>query len=144
MGDVWVPDRAGSLEQVLGCLEIVEEEFSVLGYGQQRLEVCLTAAILVVGYTVALQGEEIPQVDIGMMQNYWSEGRDYAQRPHVPLTLVGCFKQTNGLTKTYVQPLAPITSSGIQVQRWLGRTIDKYNKMQVKKDPMFQAVQGRD
>ncbi|KAL7566422.1 hypothetical protein ACA910_000904 [Epithemia clementina (nom. ined.)] len=143
MVDVWVPDRAVTLEQVLGCLSILNEEFGTLGYGQQRLEICLTAALIVIGCTAALRGEEIPQVDIGMMRKYWSEGKTYTRKPHIPLTLVGRFKQTNGQTKTYIQPLALITSSGIQVQLWLGQMIDEYDKLHVKKGPMFRAIQGK-
>ncbi|KAL7561330.1 hypothetical protein ACA910_018525 [Epithemia clementina (nom. ined.)] len=54
MGDVWIPDRAVTVEVVLGSLEILEKEFSLSPPGQRKLEVCLTAAMLVVGYTAAL------------------------------------------------------------------------------------------
>ncbi|KAL7577826.1 hypothetical protein ACA910_010574 [Epithemia clementina (nom. ined.)] len=143
MGHVWVLDRAVTLEQVLECLSILNKEFGMLGYGQRRLEVCLMAALIVIGYTAMLRGEEIPQVYIGMMQKYWSEGKTYTRKPHVPLTLVGRFKQTNGQTKTYIQPLAPITSSGIQVQLWLGQTLDEYNKLQVKRSQCSEQFRGK-
>ncbi|KAL7567487.1 hypothetical protein ACA910_009500 [Epithemia clementina (nom. ined.)] len=71
MGDLWIPDRALRLDEVLGCLEILETDYTTLVQGgQQKLEICLTSALLVVGYTAALRGEEIPQVDLGMMRKY--------------------------------------------------------------------------
>ncbi|KAL7565458.1 hypothetical protein ACA910_020841 [Epithemia clementina (nom. ined.)] len=143
MGDV-ILDRATTLEVVTGCLELLEEEYSSVKPGnQQRLEVCLMAGMLVVGYTAALRGEEIPQIDLGMMQKYWSEGRDYARKPHVPLTLVGRFKQVGGMTKTYIQPLAPVMSSGVQVQLWLGRVIEEYHNMGITSGPMFRTIQEK-
>ncbi|KAL7579132.1 hypothetical protein ACA910_019158 [Epithemia clementina (nom. ined.)] len=74
------------------------------------------------------------------MRKYWDEGRDYKRKPHIPLTLVGRFKQTNGATRTYIQPLAPRTSSGIEVQKWLGRTIEEYHLSGITSGHMFRAV----
>ncbi|KAL7572453.1 hypothetical protein ACA910_006629 [Epithemia clementina (nom. ined.)] len=144
MGDVLIPDRATTLEVVTGCLELLEEEYLAVKPGnQRRSEVCLTAGMLVTGYTAALQGEEIPQIDLGMMQKYWSEGRDYARKPHIPFTLVGRFKQAGGMTKTYIQLLAPVTSSGIQVQLWLGQVIEEYHNKSITSGPMFRTMQGK-
>ncbi|KAL7576556.1 hypothetical protein ACA910_018050 [Epithemia clementina (nom. ined.)] len=78
-----------------------------------------------------------------MLRRYWAEGREYQQKPHVLLTLVGRFKQTNGLLKTFIQPLAPVTSSGIRIQTWLGRTIQEYDNLGVKTGPLFRVVQGK-
>ncbi|KAL7561329.1 hypothetical protein ACA910_018524 [Epithemia clementina (nom. ined.)] len=74
------------------------------------------------------------------MTKYWNKGKDYHRKPHVPLTLVGRFKQTNGATKTFIQPLAPCTSSGIRVQQWLGRTIEEYHKAGITSGPMFRTI----
>ncbi|KAL7557345.1 hypothetical protein ACA910_003251 [Epithemia clementina (nom. ined.)] len=143
MGDVWIPDRAVTVEIVLALLDLLDEDFKALQVGQRRLEVCLTGALIVAGYTAALRGEELPQIDVGMLRRYWEEGQDYVRKPHVPLTLVGGFKQTNGLLKTYVQLLAPTTSSGIQVQLWIGRSIQEYNHLGVSYGPLFRVVNGK-
>ncbi|KAL7567264.1 hypothetical protein ACA910_016730 [Epithemia clementina (nom. ined.)] len=74
------------------------------------------------------------------MHKYWDEGRDYKHKQHVPLTLVGRFKQTNGVTQTYIEPLTPQTSSGIEVQKWLGRTIKEYHLSGITSGPMFCAM----
>ncbi|KAL7563946.1 hypothetical protein ACA910_017561 [Epithemia clementina (nom. ined.)] len=141
MGDVWIPDKAVTLEEIHAALEILQVEYTTLSHCHRRLEICLTASLLLllVGYTAALRGEEIPQIDIGMIQKYWSEGRDYKCKPHVPLALLGRFKQTNGSLKTFVQPLAPVTTSGIRIQEWIGRMIEEYDKVEVKSGPMFRA-----
>ncbi|KAL7570987.1 hypothetical protein ACA910_002610 [Epithemia clementina (nom. ined.)] len=102
MGDVWVPGKAVTLEEILVSLEILQDECVQLGHGQRRLEVALAGAMLVAGYTAALRGEELPLIDIGMIRKYWAEGRDYQRKPHVPLALVGRFKQTNGALKTFI------------------------------------------
>ncbi|KAL7567918.1 hypothetical protein ACA910_019631 [Epithemia clementina (nom. ined.)] len=99
MGDVWIPDRAVTVEIVLALLDLLDEEFKALQVGQRRLEVCLTGALIVAGYTAALHGEELPQIDVGMLCRYWEEGRDYTRKPHVPLTLIGRFKQTKWVAK---------------------------------------------
>ncbi|KAL7571173.1 hypothetical protein ACA910_014771 [Epithemia clementina (nom. ined.)] len=110
-------------------------------YGfNRRLEVCLTASLLIVGFTAALRGEEIPQIDIGMMRKYWKEAKEYCRNSHIPLALVGRFKQPAGTVNVFIQPLAPITSSGIQVALWLGRTIEEFNVVGVvTTGPMFRV-----
>ncbi|KAL7562025.1 hypothetical protein ACA910_011070 [Epithemia clementina (nom. ined.)] len=143
MGDVWIPNRAVSLEVVQGALSILEEDLLQKRQLPDRLETCLTAAMLVAGYTAALRGEELPQIDVGMMQKYWEEGKTYLRKPHVPLALVGRYKQTNGALKTYIQPLAQITSSGIRLQLWMGRTIQTYHEMGVTVGPMFRVDLGK-
>ncbi|KAL7580653.1 hypothetical protein ACA910_002166 [Epithemia clementina (nom. ined.)] len=70
IGNIWIPDRAITVEIILGLLELLEEEYHLLETGQRRLEVCSTAALIVTGYSAALQGEEIPQIDVGMLWRY--------------------------------------------------------------------------
>ncbi|KAL7578815.1 hypothetical protein ACA910_016036 [Epithemia clementina (nom. ined.)] len=74
MEDVWVPDKAVTLEEILAALDILEDEYQSLASGQRRLEVTLTGTMIVCGYTTALRGEEISLVDIGMIQKHWDEG----------------------------------------------------------------------
>jgi len=67
MGDVWIPDRALTLDEMKAALEIPEEEYVKLSPGRRRLEVVLTGAMLVAGCTAGLRGEEILHIDLGMM-----------------------------------------------------------------------------
>ncbi|KAL7561458.1 hypothetical protein ACA910_020279 [Epithemia clementina (nom. ined.)] len=139
MGDIWLTDRAISTDEVLEALRILDEEFTTLQTGQRRLEVCLAAALIVAGFMAALRGEEIPQIDLGMMQKYWREAKDYHCKPHILLALVGRFKETSGAIKVFIKPLTPVTSSGIRVEEWLGRTIDEYDRLGVTSGPMFRV-----
>ncbi|KAL7577187.1 hypothetical protein ACA910_003522 [Epithemia clementina (nom. ined.)] len=140
MGDVWVPDKAVTLDEILAALDILQDKYLKLTHGQRRLEVALTGSMLVAGYAAALRGEELSLIDIGIVQKYWAEGRYYQRKSHVPLALVGRFKQTNGALKTFIQPLAPHTALGIQIQTWIGQAIEEYEKMGVNSGPMFRTV----
>ena len=76
------------------------------------------------------------------MNKYWEEGDRHPRLPHVPLVLVGRFKQTVG-EKLYFQPLAQVTSSGIRVQRWIFRVLELYKRMGVTTGPMFRSVSAK-
>mmetsp|Transcript_39832 Transcript_39832/g.59084 ORF Transcript_39832/g.59084 Transcript_39832/m.59084 type:complete len:150 (+) Transcript_39832:2355-2804(+) len=62
---------------------------------------------------------------------------------NVPLALVGRFKQTNGALKVYIQPLALRTSSGIEIEKWMARTLREYELVGVKTGPMFRTAGKR-
>ena len=68
MGDVWIPDQATTLEEIKAGLEILEEEWKKCPKGARKTEVALTGAMVVAGYVAALRGEEIPQIDVGLMR----------------------------------------------------------------------------
>ncbi|KAL7570934.1 hypothetical protein ACA910_002567 [Epithemia clementina (nom. ined.)] len=138
MGDVWVPDRAVMLKEILASLDILKEEYKQLGGGQQRLEVALTGALLVCGYTAALRGKEIPLVDIGMIQKHWDKGWVYKQKPHVPLAWSF---QTN---KWRVKNIYTTTCSNNVVKNsstnCIGRAIEEYHTLGVTNGPIFCTV----
>ncbi|KAL7557005.1 hypothetical protein ACA910_002251 [Epithemia clementina (nom. ined.)] len=75
-----------------------------------------------------------------MIQKHWEEEKNYKHKPHVPLALLGRFKQTNGALKTFIQPLAVTTTLGIRIQVWIGRTVEEYHKLGIVTGPMFQTV----
>ncbi|KAL7575505.1 hypothetical protein ACA910_020090 [Epithemia clementina (nom. ined.)] len=79
--------------------------------------------MLITGYTAALHGEELPLIDIGMIRKYWQEGCDYSQKLHVPLALVGCFKQTN---KRGIENFHPTFGASNQVRN-TGSTVGRPN-----------------
>ena len=74
MGDVWIPDKALTLDVLKACLNMLDKEYEDLTKGQRRLEVVLTGAMLVASYFAALRGDEVPLIDVGMMRKYWDEG----------------------------------------------------------------------
>ncbi|KAL7569757.1 hypothetical protein ACA910_005701 [Epithemia clementina (nom. ined.)] len=129
MGNVWVPNKAVTLEEILPARDILDEEYGSLEPGHRQLEVALTGSLLVCRYTAALWGEELPLINIGMICKHWDEGKNYAHKPHIPLALIGRFKQTNRAL-----------SSGIHVQQWIGQTIEYFHQLRIMAGPMFQTV----
>ena len=140
MGDVWLPDQAVTVEEIKAGLAILEEEWSGGAVGHRKTELALTGALVVVGYAAALRGEEIPQIDVGLMRKYWEEGLNYERKRHVPLALAGRFKQTSGTFRIFIQPLADVTSSGIAIRTWIERAIRCLDSEGVKSGPMFRTV----
>ena len=140
MGDVWIPDRAVTLDEVHCGLRILEKEWESFPQGQRRLEVALTGALIVIGFCAALRGEEIPQVDVGLIRKYWEEGIHCPAVSHVPLALGGRFKQTDGTFRLYVQPLAEKSSSGIEIRKWIERSIRELHLRKVTHGPLFRRV----
>jgi hypothetical protein len=96
MGDVCVPDRALTLEELHACLEILEQDWQTTMDISQRLETAFTGALLVSGFTAGLRGEELPQTDLGAIRKHWEEAESHAPKPHVPLVLAGRFKNQVG------------------------------------------------
>jgi hypothetical protein len=143
MGDIWIPDRAMMIDEVLAVLEVLEDDWNA---HQNNLDVlyttAMTAASLVSGIGAGLRGEELPQIDLGGLRKYWSEGATHPRKPHVPLVLKGRFKQTVG-EKLYFQPLANVTKSGIQIQRWIHRAIATYDAYGIETGPLFRAFDSK-
>ena len=139
MGDVWIPDQATTLDEVKAGLEILEEDWQGGPKGARRTEVALTGAMVIAGFVAALRGEEIPQIDVGLMRKYWTEGLEYTRKRHVPLALAGRFKQTNGTYRIYIHPLADETASGIKIRVWFERAIRCLNDNKIVSGPMFRV-----
>ena len=140
MGDVWIPDQAVTLDEVQAALAILEEEWNAGAMKQQKLELALSGAMVVVGFVAGLRGEEIPQIDVGLMRKYWEEGLNYERKPHVPLALAGRFKQTSGTFRIFIHPLADRTGSGIEVRCWLERAIRCMDSQGIKTGPLFRSA----
>lgn len=143
MGDVWIPDRALTIDEILAALAILEDDWQS---HRTQLEVllptALTGALLVSGFGAGLRGEEIPQIDVGGLRKHWSEGTDHPRVKHVPLVLKGRFKQTVG-EKLYFQPLAVESNSGVKYQLWILRALGALDNAGVKSGPMFRTVMSR-
>ena len=143
MGDVWIPDQATNVDEVKAGLEILEEEWQGGPKGARKIEIALTGALVIAGFVAALRGEEIPQIDVGLMRKYWQEGLDYPRKRHVPVALAGRFKQTNGTFRIYIHPLADETSSGIKVRVWFERAIRCLNDNKIISGPMFRVTKRK-
>jgi hypothetical protein len=97
-----------------------------------RLKMALTAVSMMCGFAAGLRGEEIVRMGLGAIRKDWNESME----PHVPLMLVGHFKQEIG-EKLFCQPLALKSKSGLQIRLWMFWLIGAYNALKVVDGSVF-------
>jgi hypothetical protein len=106
MGDIWIPDRALTIRELLCCQTLLENDWDLFkGDEHGRLKTALTAVSMIEGFAAGLRGEEIVRMDLGAIRKHWNESMDHPDAPHVPLMLAGQFKRKIG-EKLFCQPLA--------------------------------------
>jgi hypothetical protein len=141
MGDTWIPDRATTMEEVLHCYMVLEEDWTRYAHDPaKRLETTLAAMLLIGGFSGVLRGEELPKIELGAIRKHWSEAVEHPSTPHVPLVLSGRFKQTNG-ERLYFLPLACRSQAGIEIRLWTYRLLQTYQALGVVSGPVFRVVQ---
>jgi hypothetical protein len=140
MGDVWIPDRALTIKELLCCQTLLEQDWEFFeGDSEGKLKTALTAVMLVHGFGAGLRGEEIVRMDLGAIRKYWEEAMDHPEAPHVPLMLAGRFKREVG-EKLFCQPLAVKSKSGLEYRLWLHRLILTYDIMGIRAGPVFRTA----
>jgi hypothetical protein len=116
MGDVWIPDRALTIRELLCAQTLLEDDWTVFKDDKEgRLRTALTAVLMINGFAAALRGEEIVRMDLGAIRKHWDEAMEHPDAPHVPLMLAGRFKREIG-EKLFCQPLAPESKSGLKIR----------------------------
>ena len=140
MGDVWKPDAPITKDILQVCFDILEEQWDFFKDNKDSIgkrKTALMGCMLVAGYYGALRGEEVNRVDLGGMNQYWKEGSSQIEeKRHVPLTLMGRFKQITGI-KFYTQPLAWSTKGGRCLATWFLRARECYAEDNIVSGPMF-------
>jgi hypothetical protein len=69
MGDVWMPDRAMTIDELLHCLVILDEDWDTYAKDLEgQLQTALSGFCLTAGFSAALRGEELPRLDLGAMR----------------------------------------------------------------------------
>jgi hypothetical protein len=140
MGDIWIPDRALTIREILCCQTLLEADWELFdGDVDGRLRTALTAVMLIGGFTGALRGEEIVRMDLGAMRKHWNESMEHPDAPHVPLMLAGRFKREIG-EKLFCQPLALVSKSGLQIRLWMFRLIEAYGNVGIVNGPVFRKA----
>ena len=142
MGDVWIPDRAVTIGEVLAGFKILEEDWKQLvqiGDLKGMESVVLTAVMLIAGFFGGLRGEEVTRMDIGLIRKYWNEATSAEDSPHVPMMLQGRFKKETG-DKVFCQPLAVKSHSGVEILKWFSRNIFVMERRGVIEGPMFRVI----
>jgi hypothetical protein len=110
MGDVWMPDRPVTIQELMRSLELLDEDWRLfekdpegqLREGQWRA--AATAIMMISGFFGALRGEEVVRADLGAIRKYWDEAVAWEGAEHIPLMLAGRFKREIG-EKLFCQPL---------------------------------------
>jgi hypothetical protein len=138
MGDVWMPDRATTLEEVLHAYMLLEEDWTKYNDDKvMQLQMALTAMIFIGGFSGALREEELPKLELGAIRNHWQEAVHHVNTLHVPLVLFsGQFKLMDG-EKLFFLPLACRSSAGIEIRMWTQRVIEAYEVLGVVSGPVF-------
>jgi hypothetical protein len=137
MGDVWIPDRALTIDELLKALEVLEEDWNDFAHDtESQLQVSLLGSAICAGFSGGLRGEEVPRADLGLIREHWAEALNHPRAPHVPWAMVGRFKKETG-EKVFYQPLAVVTKSGIENGKWIKRAVDSYAKLGIVSGPFF-------
>jgi len=143
MGDVWIPDRALTLDEVLHMLLILEEDWATMANDDVgRLQCALLACAILGTFGNGLRGEELIRTELGEIRKYWEESLGHPTTPHVPWVMSGRFKQVVG-EKLYFQPMAIRSKSGLEYKRWLERMIYSYKQFGVTTGPVFRVAGGK-
>mmetsp|Transcript_25276 Transcript_25276/g.62236 ORF Transcript_25276/g.62236 Transcript_25276/m.62236 type:complete len:350 (-) Transcript_25276:812-1861(-) len=140
MGDVWIPDRAITIDELKAAFAILEEDWNVMkqvGNVIGMEPIVLSATILIGGFFGGLRGEEITRIDLGLTRRHWEEAIN-SPHPHVPMMLQGRFKKETG-TKVFCQPLAVRSNSGVEILTWFARTIFVMERRGVDDGHMFRV-----
>jgi hypothetical protein len=142
MGDVWIPDRALTIDDLLKLQELWEEDWnSPLATDRSRLQVALIGRAVNSGFSGALRGEEIPKANLGKIREQLQESLEHPRKPHVTLVLHERFKGQKS-DRNYLLPLTPTTASGVENQKWLVRVVLCYENLGISTGPVFRVGEG--
>ena len=142
MGDVWLPDRPLTIDELKCCLTLLDSDWNFFDKDPTgRLITAATAMMLLAGFFAALRGEEIGRIDVGAVRRYWREAMLHST-PHIPLILAGRFKREIG-EKLFVQPLAPRTKSGVNILLWFKCGLGAMSASGIVDGPMFRTDKGK-
>jgi hypothetical protein len=143
MGDVWMPDRPVTIQEIHACLKLLEGDWSMFDKDAEgRAKTSITATMLISGFFAALRGEEIIRADLGAIRKYWEEAVSWIGAEHVPLMLAGRFKREIG-EKLFCQPLAAVTKSGVNIRLWFFRMLTSQERIRIRTGPVFRNAKGK-
>jgi hypothetical protein len=140
MGDVWMPDRPVTIQELTRLLDEDWRMFEKDPEGQLRA--ASTATMLISGFFGALRGEEVVRADLGGIRKYWNEAVAWDGAEHIPLMLAGRFKREIG-EKLFCQPLAATSKSGVEIRGWFHRMLLIMAKWKSLHGPLFRDSKGK-
>jgi hypothetical protein len=140
MGDIWIPDRALTIQELLCAQTLLENDWELFeGDAHGKLKTALTAVSVIGGFAAVLRGEEIVRMDLGAIRKHWNESMEHPDAPHVPLMLAGRFKREVG-EKLFCQPLALESKSGLKIWLWMFWLIGSYDALKIVDRPVFRTA----
>ena len=87
------------------------------GNYQRVRELLMTGTLLLVGFVLALRGNECLMVDAGGLISHVEQGRE-AKEGHVVIPLLGRFKNEDG-SRLHLMVAVNVTRSGLEVRAWI-------------------------
>ena len=96
MGVIRKQDEALTIPQLLGFLDVAEEDWQKSSSPEERRAIEEVAAFTIIAFCIALRGEEVPMVVVEGLVDFWHETRRH-RIPHIRITLRGQFNGKNNL-----------------------------------------------
>lgn len=128
------------MDKVLHCLVLLEEDWGRFKLNRDaKLQMALGATIIIGGFSRALWGEEMLQMELRPMRKHWTEAMNHRTTPHIPLVLYGRFKSTQG-NQMFFLPLTCWSKAGIEIWLWMHMLLEAYSAIRVDTRPMFRVA----
>jgi hypothetical protein len=139
MGDIVRPERALPHEIMVAIQAELEKDWENSD-PRSRLELALEAAYYLIGFALALRGEEIPLVELRGTSKHWDRSTQHI-KPHVVVTLLGRFKSETGECY-HMMPVMYTTPRGLETGKWIERVLMEYRRKGVVSGYMFRNPDG--
>lgn len=136
MGDLVKPDRALSVEILVEIMFLLEVEWGTTMINMQQWELALEGCFYVISFVCALRGEEVPLTNLAGIRQHLAESKQN-KVPHVIIALLGRFKNEHGDSNYHLLPVVNITSSGIEVRKWIERGVSMCEVVGYTRGPLF-------
>ena len=142
VGDEVKPDLAFSIEVMYHLQAKCEMRFRESVTDKGRRLITELISFMLIMYCGSLRGEEVPKCDAAGFNLNFEEGMAHPKFPHVPVCLLGRFKNERG-ERYCVIPVAACTASGLQSGTWIGRLILQRREQGRMHGPLFTGSDGR-
>jgi hypothetical protein len=143
MGDVKIQDAAISIDVMLAFQEELEMLWAEAWKTQAMemlYELACIGAVSTSGFSAGLRGEELGHIRLRDSMILTARGLSHPRKPHIVVALEGRFKGQVSRKKHKI-PLASVTKSGIENERWLLRLMAAHERAGVTAGPLFRKSQ---
>ena len=141
MGDVKIQDVTVSIELLLALQTLLEQGWRLEGerspgFSKRKFETALLGAVLTLGFSSGLRGEELGHIRLSESRLCTELGLKHPTKAHVVLALQGRFKNT-AVYRRHKIPLVLVTKSGIRNADWMIRLLDLYSVVGIEEGPLI-------